>query len=63
MAMKIIEADCSVCGTGEFGRPNSAIRMKGEVYIIDAAKWGECAGVFDSPNCVSECPADCIAAA
>lgn len=63
MAMKIVESDCTVCGTCEFGCPNSAIRMKGEAYIIDAAKCGECVGFFDSPNCVSECPADCIVAA
>lgn len=60
MAIKIIAADCTACGTCEFGCPNSAIRMKGDTYVIDPAKCGECVGFFNSPKCVSECPADCI---
>ena len=60
MAFKIIAADCTGCGTCEFDCPNSAIKMKGDVCVIDAASCTECAGVHDAPNCVSGCPADAI---
>jgi ferredoxin len=60
MALKIIAADCAVCGTCEFDCPNSAIRMKGETYVIDSGRCTECVGFFDSPRCVTACPADCI---
>lgn len=60
MAMKINAAECSVCGTCEFDCPNSAIRMKGESYVINAAKCTDCVGFFDAPNCAANCPADAI---
>ena len=60
MAMKIIAADCAVCGSCEFECPNSAIRMKGEAYVIDSAKCSECAGIHDAPACAANCPSDCI---
>jgi ferredoxin len=28
--------------------------------VIDAGTCVECAGHFDSPQCVSNCPVDCI---
>lgn len=61
MAMKIIAADCSGCGTCEFDCPNGAIRMKGDVYAIDAARCTECDG--GGAKCASVCPADAIVAA
>ncbi|QGM44285.1 4Fe-4S dicluster domain-containing protein [Methylocystis heyeri] len=56
MAYKIIASQCSVCGACEFECPNAAIRMKGETYIIEAAKCTECDG--DAPRCVESCPVE-----
>jgi ferredoxin len=63
MALRIIAADCTACGTCEFDCPNAAIRMKGEACVIDPGRCTECVGFFDSPRCVAGCPADCIVAA
>jgi ferredoxin len=54
MAYKIVSSQCSQCGACEFECPNGAIRMKGDAYIIDAAKCTECDG--DSPKCAAVCP-------
>lgn len=54
MAYKIVTSQCTQCGACEFECPNGAIRMKGDAYIIDAAKCTECDG--DSPKCVAVCP-------
>lgn len=58
MAFKIITSQCSVCGACEFECPNGAIKMKGDTYIIDAAKCTECEGQADSPQCAAVCPVD-----
>ena len=50
MAYKIIASQCSACGACEFDCPNSAVTMKGDNYIIVAAKCGECEGLFDKPQ-------------
>ena len=47
MAYKIIASQCTVCGACEFECPNAAIKMKGDMYIIDPAKCTECEGAFD----------------
>ena len=60
MAMKIVVAECTVCGSCEFVCPTKAIKVKDDVYSIDPSKCKECVGFFDSPQCVAECPADCI---
>lgn len=60
MAMRIDAKECTACGSCEFDCPNAAIKMKGDAYWIDAAKCTECAGQFDSPQCVAACPADAI---
>jgi NAD-dependent dihydropyrimidine dehydrogenase PreA subunit len=60
MAMKIVVAECTVCGSCEFVCPTSSIRMKGDTYVIDPSTCKECVGFFDAPRCVAECPADCI---
>lgn len=60
MAMKIVAAECTVCGSCEFVCPTSSIKMKGETYVINPLTCKECEGLFDSPRCVAECPADCI---
>ncbi len=56
MAYKIIASQCTVCGACEFECPTAAIRMKRDMYIIDAAKCVECVGHFDSPQCAAVCP-------
>lgn len=62
MAYKIVASQCTACGACEFECPNAAIRMKGESYIIDAAKCTECDG--DPARCAAVCPVDntCIPA-
>jgi ferredoxin len=56
MAYKIVVSSCTICGACEFECPNSAIRMKGDTYIIDPNKCTECEGEFDKPQCVTVCP-------
>lgn len=63
MAYKINASTCTGCGSCEFGCPNAAIKMKGDVYAINPNKCNECKGHFDEPQCVAACPADCIALA
>jgi len=60
MAYRIEASACTGCGSCEFECPNGAIKMKGDIYAINAAKCTECAGKFDSPQCVAACPADAI---
>ena len=43
-------SQCTACGACEFECPNGAIKMKGDAYIIDAAKCTECEGKFDKPQ-------------
>jgi ferredoxin len=60
MAYKIDASGCTGCGSCEFGCPNGAVTMKGDVCVINAARCTECKGQFDEPQCVASCPADCI---
>ena len=56
MAYKIIASQCTACGACEFECPNAAIKMKGDIYIIDPAKCTECEGHFDKAQCAEVCP-------
>lgn len=56
MAFKIIASQCTVCGACEFECPTKAIRMKGDIYIIDAGKCTECEGYFETQQCAAVCP-------
>jgi ferredoxin len=56
MAYKIISSQCTVCGACEFECPNSAIRMRSEVYVINSAKCTQCENHFDTPQCAAVCP-------
>lgn len=58
MAYKILASECTVCGACEAECPNVAIREKDGTYIVNSKKCTECIGHFDSPQCVSVCPAD-----
>ncbi len=59
MAMKITE-ECISCGACEPDCPNNAISEGDSIYIIDANICKECEGSYDSPQCVSVCPVECI---
>lgn len=59
MAMKITE-ECISCGACEPDCPSDAISEGDSIYVIDAVKCVECKGHFDSPQCVSVCPVECI---
>lgn len=59
MALKIVAAECTVCGACEAECPNIAISLKKGTYVIDPSKCTECEGQFDSPQCAAVCPADC----
>jgi ferredoxin len=56
MAFKIIASQCTTCGACEFECPSNAIRMKGDMYIIDSVKCTECKDVFETQQCASVCP-------
>lgn len=56
MAYKIVASQCTVCGACEFECPTAAIKMKGDMYVIDANKCVECEGHFDKPQCAEVCP-------
>jgi ferredoxin len=56
MAYKIVSSHCTVCGACEDECPNSAIRLKAEMFVIDPAKCTECEGHFDQPQCAAVCP-------
>lgn len=60
MAYKIIGGSCTACGACEYDCPNTAIKMKGETYIINADTCSECEGFFDAPQCLAVCPSDSI---
>lgn len=60
MAYKIIGSQCTACAACESVCPNDAISEKSGVFAIDAKKCTECVGNFDEPQCLIDCPADCI---
>ncbi len=59
MAMKILE-DCISCGACEPVCPVSAISEGDTIYVIDPDLCVECVGHFDTPQCVDNCPVECI---
>jgi len=59
MSLKITD-ECINCDVCEPVCPNQAI-YQGEVfYEIDPNKCTECVGHFDTPQCQTVCPVDCI---
>ncbi len=61
MPMQVIAEDCVACGACEPECPTTSIFMNDDnVYEINAKTCVECEGHYDSPQCVSVCPADCI---
>ena len=58
MAMKITD-DCIACGACMPECPTTSI-TEGTPYVIDPATCVECVGHYDSPQCASVCPVECI---
>lgn len=59
MALMITE-DCTLCDACVDPCPNDAISAGDPVYVIDAMRCTECVGAEDEPQCVLECPSECI---
>lgn len=62
MAYKIGE-ECISCAACEAECPVQAISEGDGLFVIDPSKCVECQGHFDSPQCVSVCPVECISKA
>ena len=56
MAYQIVASQCTVCGACEFECPNAAIKLKRDMYVINADKCQECVGNYDTPQCATVCP-------
>jgi len=59
MAMYINE-ECISCGACLPECPTESISEGDTIYVINGDTCVECVGHFDSPQCVSVCPVDCI---
>jgi len=59
MALKITD-ECINCDVCEPVCPNLAIYMGPEIYEINPSLCTQCVGHFDTPQCVTVCPVDCI---
>lgn len=59
MALVITE-DCISCGACETECPVNAISPGDDKYEINPNTCVECVGHYDSPQCQSECPTECI---
>jgi ferredoxin len=56
----MITDECINCDVCEPVCPNDAIYQGQEIYEIDPDLCTECVGHYDTPQCVSVCPIDCI---
>ncbi|MCA8350726.1 YfhL family 4Fe-4S dicluster ferredoxin [Burkholderia cepacia] len=59
MSLRITD-QCISCDVCEPACPNEAIYESRMQYSIDSGRCTECVGHFDSPQCVSVCPVECI---
>lgn len=59
MALKITD-ECINCDVCEPECPNEAIYQGEFIYEIDPYRCTECIGHFDTPQCQTVCPVDCI---
>ncbi|HSC29912.1 MAG TPA: YfhL family 4Fe-4S dicluster ferredoxin [Vicinamibacterales bacterium] len=57
MAM-MINDECISCSACEPECPNTAISPGDTIFVIDPGLCTECAGAFDSPQCVTVCPVE-----
>jgi ferredoxin len=58
----MITDECINCDVCEPECPNGAITQGEEIYEIDPNLCTECAGHFETSQCVEVCPVDCIIA-
>ena len=56
----LINDECINCDVCEPECPNGAISQGDEIYEIDPNLCTECVGHFDEPQCIEDCPVDCI---
>lgn len=56
----MITDECINCDVCEPVCPNEAIYQGQDIYEIDPNLCTECVGHYDTPQCVSVCPIDCI---
>lgn len=56
----MITDECINCDVCEPVCPNEAIYQGQDIYEIDPDLCTECVGHYDTPQCVSVCPIDCI---
>lgn len=56
----MITDECINCDVCEPVCPNEAIYQGEEIYEIDPDLCTECVGHFDTPQCQTVCPVDCI---
>jgi ferredoxin len=56
----VITDECINCDVCEPECPNNAISQGEEIYVINPNLCTECVGHFDTPQCVSVCPVECI---
>ena len=56
----MITDECINCDVCEPECPNEAISQGETIYQIDPNKCTECIGHYDTPQCVEDCPVDCI---
>lgn len=61
MALTILEG-CIGCDICVPECPNEAITQGEDSYSIDPARCTECIGHYTEPQCVQNCPVDCISA-
>ncbi len=59
MSLKITE-ECINCDVCEPECPNGAISQGADTYVINSDLCTECVGHFESSQCVSVCPVECI---
>ena len=56
----LITDECINCDVCEPECPNTAISAGEIIYEINPDRCTECAGHFETPQCVEVCPVDCI---
>ncbi|MDP5240824.1 YfhL family 4Fe-4S dicluster ferredoxin [Uliginosibacterium sp. 31-16] len=59
MALLVTE-DCINCDVCQSLCPNGAISQAEGASLIDPVLCTECVGHFDAPQCVENCPSDCV---
>jgi len=56
----IINDECIACGVCVDECPNEAISEGDPIFVINPDRCTECAGFYDTPQCVEVCPVDAI---